>query len=186
MLNSVYSGLMHKVGLFISILVIVLASGCIDTRQPTISEPSVQISPPYNVNPNVLGMKIDANISVPITNIRNDRISIEILDATIAANLNDGTKLYTKGYANPISLDPQQIGNVIVYFTGILIKYELKENPLRLSPLISSYIVNVRYKGSVSLFGLIPYSKEDIYTKSIPVKEIPIGMDLFTQNLQIG
>jgi len=164
------------------IILIIFISGCIDTRQPTISEPNIQISSPYNINPNILGMSMDANISVPITNTRDDRITIEILDATIIANFNDGTKVNREGYGNSITIEPHVIKNINIHFTGIPIKYELKENPLRMYPLISSYEVNVKYKGSVSVFfGLIPYSKEDVYEKTIPVKEIPIGTTLFTQ-----
>ena len=120
---------------------LILVAGCIDTTQPIIGTPNVQINDPDSINPSLLGIMIDTNISVPITNTRNEEIGIDILESSITINNKDGTKLIIYGDGNRISISPRQTQNLIIEFKGISAKYQLVENPLRLVPLTNSYEV---------------------------------------------
>ncbi|MCX6815819.1 MAG: hypothetical protein NT120_03130 [Candidatus Aenigmarchaeota archaeon] len=166
------------------LLMIVFIAGCVDTTAPTIGKPGVQLGTPYSVNPNTIGFSIDANISVPVNNTRSDIIKIDIVSATITAKLKDGTIKAVSGYGDSITIPSKQIMNISVKFKGIPSIYTLQENPFRLVPSISAYSISVRYKATVKImFGLIPYTEEDVYTQTIPTQEIPIDKSLFTNVL---
>lgn len=165
------------------IILLVLFSGCVDTTLPKVSEPDVKISDPYNINPNTIGMKLDVNISVPIENIRKDEIKLEILQAELIANMKTGSKEYVYGYSETVRLKPNETANISVIFKQVPIIFELKEEPLRLSPVITSYNITVKFKGTVKILKILPYSIKDTYSETINVDELPINKELFTQVL---
>ncbi len=162
------------------LLSIILVSGCIDTRVPQVLNVTTQISSPYGISPQTLYMNVDTSIQVPIENTRDDVVTIEILQATITTNFKDGSNSIINGETSRLELQPKAISNLYVNFKQIPVKYQIQTNPLRLTPLINSYDVKVRYKGTAKLlFGLIPYSKEDVYTKQLIIDEVKINEDEF-------
>ncbi len=135
---------------------------------------------PYNTNPNILGMNVDADISVPITNPRNDEISIEILKASLTAVMKDGSLTSVNGFGKSVNIPSKETRNINISFKEIPAKYQLLDKPLRLVPLVSSYSVEVRYRGTVKILFGLPYSVEDTYRQTINPKDIPIDEKLFT------
>ena len=172
-----------KLSIFFLLLIVILA-GCVDTSIPKVGIPDVKVSEPYSINPNLIGLKTDINISIPIKNIRTDRINLEILEAKMVVNLKNNSKEYVYGYSVPISLGPNEATNLTISFTKVPIIFELKENPLRLSPVTVSYDINVRFSGTIKIFGIIPYTKTDSYSKTISIDEISIDQKIFTQILK--
>ncbi len=155
-------------------------SGCIDTRVPQVLNITTQISSPYDISPQILYMNVDASIQVPIQNTRDDAVTIEILQAILTTNFKDGSNSIINGEATRLELQPKSVSNLYVTFRRIPVKYQIQASPLRLTPLVNSYDINVRYKGTAKLlFGLLPYSKEDVYTKHITMDEVKINEDDF-------
>lgn len=171
---------LQKLSTFFLFLFIVL-SGCIDTAIPKIGSPDIQVSNPYNLNPNTIAFRIDTAISVPIENTRKGEIKIELTKAELVANMKDDIKEHVYGSSIPIFINPNQITNLSVSFKGVPVVFELKEDPLRLSPLVTSYDITIKYKGTVKIFGFIPFSKTDTYTKIIPLEELLLDKEIFTQ-----
>ncbi|PIV12798.1 MAG: hypothetical protein COS47_00610 [Candidatus Nealsonbacteria bacterium CG03_land_8_20_14_0_80_36_12] len=164
------------------VLLIVLLSGCVDTSIPQVGTPDLNISLPYDVKPSILEMKIDTEISVPIENTRDGEISVKIIEAKLTAKMKDGSTEEIHGFADDLIIPAHQSRNLTVSFGGLPVKYELEGEPLRLNPLIENYESFVRYKGTATVFWIIPYSKEDTYRRIIEPPEIPIDEKLFTEN----
>jgi hypothetical protein len=172
-----------KYALFVIPVLLVLIAGCIDTATPTVSQPIVGVGAPHDIGNNSISLHIDSNITVPINNPRDDAVKIDILDAAITANLKDGTSETVRGYGNSVTLSPKQTTNILIEFRDIPTVFQFKENPLHVSSYITSYNVTVRYRGTVTLAGLIPYSQDGVYSKLMAVPDVPIDPAELTRML---
>lgn len=162
------------------LIIVVLVSGCIDTTtQPIIEKPNIEISSPYSSGSNIISLSIDTTVSVPIDNPRNDDILIEIIEAKIIIDYKDGTTSSVNGYGNSINILKKTTSNLILEFRNLPIKYELKTNPLLLESKIKEYVVSVKYRGTLKIVDIIPYSVENIYKQTINMQNISLDENMF-------
>lgn len=166
------------------LVAVVLVSGCIDTTtQPIIGKPNIEISPPYSSGSNTISLSIDTNVSVPIDNPRNDDILIDIIEAKMIIYYKDGTTSSVNGYGNSIDIPKNTASNLTLEFRSIPINYELKTTPLILESKIKEYVVSVKYRGTLKVFGVIPYSVKDTYKQTINMQNIPLDENIFFKKI---
>lgn len=175
---------MNKEFLLIPLVISVIAvSGCIDTSMPAIGSPIVHASKPYNVSSNIAFL--DTQIEVPVDNQRAEDIFVEILRADLIMHNKDGTQANVKGITESTTIRSKAAGLINVSFQGIPINYQIKQNPLRIATTVENYEVIVAYRGTVKIFGFIPYSIEDEYRKTVAVDELPFNSTSLTQSFRI-
>src|SRR3989344_9045797 len=109
---------------------LVLFAGCIS--EPQIEQTTkVDLGNIYDITPEKLDMKIDANVTITITNKWDNEIRIRILDASLTANYKDGSKKDTKGIYQGYEIIPAgSSASFSISFTQIPVAYRLTAEPL--------------------------------------------------------
>lgn len=169
-----------KKAVIVLLFLVICIGGCVSKEKPKVGSSEVDLGSPYQIDPDEIGFLIDSHIDVPIENPRDDKIKIEILEAKMVINYRNGRNEILTGTANSLTIPPKEERDLTVTFNEIPVRYELNSNPLRLTPLVNSYEVTVRYKATTKVFfGLIPWSKKGEYNKVVELEEKRIDKGKF-------
>ena len=131
----------------------------------------IELSNLYDINPNKIYSKINATIAVLIENTRDEKIKVKIIYAKLTSENKNGENEIIYGKASFLTIPAKNNKNLSITFEKIPIKYELLSSPLRLSPIIKRYVIEVKYKAETTILYIIPWSQEDIYKKTITLKD---------------
>ena len=164
----------------IPLFFMMVVSGCISSPEITPTQ-EVEIGNLYDINPGTIGMKTDVTATVTIPNTWDRDFEITIESASIIPE--GESSVYGVATPSKLSIPEGEERSFVVEFVGVPVKYQVKETPLRLDPLISSYTVVVKYSGKTKVAWIIPVTDRDEYRKTISVSELPLDEDMMKSNL---
>jgi hypothetical protein len=165
-------------------LALILLSGCV--KGPTYSY-DYSISDPYNISSGVIEMRVNTTAHILVNNSGGEEIRFSVDRAVLTANYEDGTKETIIGRGEGGKVPSDGTYEMELAFTGVPVKYVLKDNPPMFHPIISYYDVNVTTTGE-QLF-LVVWSPKQTSQKDmrIPMKDMPVGEYLkgITESLKL-
>jgi hypothetical protein len=156
----------------LAFLALVLLSGCV--KGPTYAY-DYSVSDPYNVSSGIIEMRVNTTAHIKVNNSGGGEIRFTVDRAVLTANYEDGTKETVFGRGEGGTIPSDGTYEMEMAFTGVPVKYVLKDNPPTFHPIISSYDVNVTTTGE-QLF-LVIWSPKQTSQKDmrIPMKDLPVG-----------